>query len=183
MVTIETASLIHHSQEELDKLYQIVIKGYELTEAEIWGPKYVRVFRHDYDELIKKGEILLAKYNGDIAGGIHTYQLNSQVYTFSLLASNFNLGGKGIGTALINAAEKQAINAGAQVIQMEVLRVKGLDTDSKLRLDSFYKRLGYRFSHSEDCISKIPIHKYKKLKAPSNFDFYKKHLKLEKHPL
>lgn len=176
MIRIETASFEQHSQTELSQLYNIVIKGYELTEKEIWGENYVRIFRPEYDALVRKGEVLLAKYNGNIAGGIHYYAISPTTYTFSLLASDFSLGGKGIGTALIKAVEDLAVQAGATHLKMEVLRVKGLDTDFKVRLHHFYESLGYHFTHAEDCICKIPLEKYKKLKAPSNFDFYSKAL-------
>jgi len=174
MVKIETASSQTHSKTELDRLYHIVIKGYELTESEIWGEDYIRIFRPEYDALVEKGEVLLAKYKNQIAGGIHCYQISDEDFTFSLLATDFELGGKGIGTALIHKVEEIAVGIGMKNIKMEVLRVRGLDTVSKLQLDAFYKRLGYQYTHSKDCACKIPTEKYKKLKAPSDFDFYKK---------
>lgn len=181
MTTIEIASFNSHSSEELDALYNIVIKGYEITEAEIWGKNYVRVFRPEYDSLIEKGQILIAKYNGEVAGGIHFYRIDNKRFTFSLLATDFRNAGKGIGKLLIEKIEFETLKAGGVSVQMEVLRVKDKDTESKLRLDKFYKKLGYTYSHSEDCICKIPIEKYKKLEAPSNFDFYIKELTTKKH--
>ncbi|MFK8046075.1 MAG: GNAT family N-acetyltransferase [Crocinitomicaceae bacterium] len=174
MIKIETASYKTHSKAELDELYRIVIRGYELTESEIWGDNYIRIFRPEYDLLIEKGEVLLAKCNGFVVGGIHCYQISKLDFTFSLLATDFDYGGKGIGTALIHKVEEIALAKGLESIKMEVLRVKGVNTPSKLRLDSFYRRLGYHYTHSEDCSCKIPSIKYAKLKAQSDFDFYKK---------
>lgn len=176
MIQIKTASLINHSKLELDELYEIIIKGYELTEEEVWGPKYVRVFRPEYDRLIEKGEVLIAFYNGKVAGGIHHYSINDQGYTFSLLAVNFSLGGLGIGKALIDEIENIAISKKAKQIKIEVLRVRGVDTIAKLKLAKFYDRLGFKYSHSKDCSCLIYQEKYEKLKAPSDFDFYIKQL-------
>jgi GNAT superfamily N-acetyltransferase len=157
-------------------LYDIIIKGYELTEEEVWGKNYVRIYRPAYDQLVQKAEILLVRYANQIVGGIHHYKVNEDTYTFSLLATDFSAAGKGIGSSLIKHVEKIAKQEAVQKIQIEILRVRGLNTESKLRLDAFYKRLGYAYTHSEDCICKIPIEKYKKLKAESDFDFYVKHI-------
>lgn len=179
MIEIEKASYQKHSEAELSRLYDIVIKGYELTEEEVWGKNYIRIFKPDYFKLIAKNEIFVAKYNGVIAGGVHAYALRDNVYTFSLLGTDFELGGLGIGTALIKAVEEEALASGAKSIEMEVLRVRGVDTVPKVRLANYYKRLGYSFIRSEDCSCKIPDWKYKKLIQPSDFDFYRKLLNMK----
>lgn len=176
MIKIETASIELHTQLELDKLYQTIIKGYELTEEEVWGPNYVRVFKPDFDQLVLQKSVLIAFYNGAVAGGVYHYSKNKLEYTFSLLATDFSLGGRGIGKALIDRIEEIAIRKGAKQIKIEILRVRGADTVSKLRLAKFYDKLGYQYSHSEDCSCLIYPEKYKKLKAPSDFDFYLKQL-------
>lgn len=176
MIKIEKASFIKHSSEELNTLYQIIIKGYELTEEEVWGPNYVRIFKPEYDKLIENGEILIAFFNGKVAGGINHYGRNNNEYTFSLLATDFNMGGMGIGKALINTVEDIAIQKEINLIKIEILRVRGVDTIPKLRLANFYAKLGYEYSHSNDCSCLIYNEKYRKLKAPSDFDFYLKKL-------
>ncbi len=176
MLNIETASLDSQSQEEIDQLYNIIIKGYELTEEEVWGKHYIRIFRPEFDALVNQKQVLIAKYNGIVVGGIHHYQLANEVYTFSLLATDFAFSGKGFGTALIEAVEDIALKTGHKKVQMEILRVKGLDTVSKLKLAKFYEKLGYQYTHSEDCSCKIPMPKYGRLKAQSDFDFYVKSL-------
>jgi GNAT superfamily N-acetyltransferase len=174
MITVETASLNNLSEQEVNSLYQIIIKGYELTEEEVWGKNYVRISKADYIDLITKGQILVAKFKGSIAGGIHYYEAQPGIYTFSLLGTDFMLAGKGLGTALIQSVEDRAKKAGATAIEMEVLRVKTFDTESKLRLAKYYQKLGYHYTHSADCSCKIPAEKYSRLKAPSDFDFYRK---------
>ena len=174
MIEIVNANSAQFNEYDLKELYNIVVKGYELTESEIWGENYIRVFFKDYRDLIDSGEIRLALFNGKIAGGIHGYAVNETTYAFSLLATDFNLKGKGIGTALIRALEIEAKNLGATSMTIEILRVKHKEIEGKITLARFYERLGYAYTHSEDCICKIPQEKYKKLKAPSNFDFYVK---------
>lgn len=174
MLEIVNASLPRFSEDDIQKLYDIVIKGYELTEEEVWGKKYIRIFPEEYKALVKKKEVLVALYDNEIVGGIQYYFPDKATSTFSLLATNFVFKGKGIGTALINEVEKLAKIAGASMIKIEILRVRGLDVDCKMVLANYYNRLGYKYTHSEDCICKIHAEKYKKLEAPSDFDFYEK---------
>ncbi len=174
MIEIKIANTETIQVAEVQLLYDIIIEGYAVTEKEVWGNNYVRIFPDDYHALIKKNEILVALYNGKVAGGIHVYPINSKIYTFSLLATNFQLKGKGIGSALIYAVEQMARENGAEKVTLEILRVKNIEVDSKTRLANFYKRLGYSYTNSEDCICKIPLVKYQKLLNPSDFDFYEK---------
>ncbi len=176
MIKILKANSDQLSPTDLEDLYKIIIKGYELTEVEVWGENYVRIFPDEYYELVKSGNVLVALYNGKVAGGIYCYPIDSKTYGFSLLATDFDLKGKGIGTKLIQTAEDIAIKNGASVMSIEILRVRGLDVESKLTLAGFYERLGYRYTHSEDCSCKIHPEKYKRLAAPSDFDFYVKEL-------
>ncbi|MFD1553469.1 hypothetical protein DNU06_07295 [Putridiphycobacter roseus] len=174
MVTIAKLDESLYSVNQIEQVYNILIEGYAMTESEIWGINYVRILYADFLELVRKGELLVAEFDGVIAGCIHYYKNDDNTYTFSLLASDFNLSGKGIGTALIQKVETIAQVNGAKGVKMEVLRVRGVDVPSKIRLHQFYLKLGYSYTHSADCICKIPAEKYKNLIAPSDFDFYSK---------
>ena len=176
MIEIFNATNPRFSEVDIKKVYDIIIKGYELTEEEVWGKQYVRIFPDEFTELVNSGNIHVAVYNNQVAGGIYVYQIDDETYGFGLLASEFTLNGQGIGTALINAAEQLALQNKASRMAIEILRVKGVDVESKLILARYYERLGYVYTHSEDCICKIKPAKYKKLVAPSNFDFYVKRL-------
>jgi len=164
------------NQAQIEKVHDIMCIAYEKTEEEIWGENYVRLFLEDYTKLILEGNIFVAYLNDVIVGSIHIYQKDKQTYTFSLLSTDFNYGGQGIGTALINRVEAEALKNGANQVKMEILRVKDINVPHKVRLHNYYKRLGYNYTHSEDCACIIPDWKYKLLVAPSNFDFYCKKL-------
>lgn len=164
------------NQSEKKQLHQVMVKGYELTEEEIWGKNYVRLFYPEFEKLIDAGTIYVAFLNNQIVGCINVYSKNENTYGFGLLAVDFNYAGKGIGTALINKAEEIAKANGANFMKIEILRVKDREISHKVVLANYYKRLGYEYSHSEDCSCIIPDWKYELLKSPSNFDFYSKKL-------
>ena len=164
------------TQSQIEQVHTIMRIAYEKTEEEVWGKNYVRLFLEDYTKLIEEGNIFVAYLNDTIVGSVHIYQKDSETYTFSLLSADFSYGGQGIGTALIKRVEEEAIKNGATQIKMEILRVKNIDVPHKLRLHNYYKRLGYDYTHSEDCACIIPDWKYKLLIQPSDFDFYLKTL-------
>jgi len=164
------------SKQEIESVHNIMRIAYEITEEEIWGPNYIRLFIEDYTKLIEEGNIFVAYLNDVIVGSVHIYSKDKNTYTFSLLSTDFNFGGQGIGTALINRVEEEALKNGATQIKMEVLRIKDQDVPHKIKLNNYYKRLGYSYTHSEDCACIIPEWKYKLLVQPSDFDFYCKKL-------
>jgi len=164
------------NQVEIKQLHEIMRIAYEVTEIEIWGPNYVRLFIEDFTKLIKNGNIFVAYLDEKIVGSVHIYAKDKNTYSFGLLSVDFSAGGKGIGTALINRVEEEAKKNGATQIKMEILRVKNLDVPHKVRLAQYYTRLGYSYTHSEDCACIIPDWKYKLLVQPSDFDFYVKKL-------
>ena len=164
------------STEEIIQVHEIMRIAYEVTEEEIWGKNYIRLFIEDYTTLIESGNIFVAYLDDVIVGSIHMYSKDENTYTFSLLSSDFKYGGQGIGTALINRVEEEALKHNATQIKMEILRIKGKDIPHKIRLHTYYERLGYTYTHSEDCSCLIPDWKHKLLVHPSDFDFYCKKL-------
>lgn len=176
MLKIIPTSIKPLSDSEIKEVHEIMRIAYEVTEEEIWGPNYIRLFIEDFTQLVGEGNIYVAYLNHKIVGSVHVYPKDEQTYSFGLLSVDFNVGGQGIGTALINRVEKEAKKNGATQVKMEILRVKSKDIPHKLRLAQYYERLGYIYSHSEDCACIIPDWKYKLLVEPSNFDFYTKQL-------
>tara|TARA_B100000809_G_C14916312_1_gene451741 strand:+ start:40 stop:576 length:537 start_codon:yes stop_codon:yes gene_type:complete len=164
------------SSSQIKEAHKILRTAYEVTEKEIWGADYDRLFIEDFTELVKSGNIFVAYLDHEIVGSVHVYSKDRDTYTFSLLSVDFDKGGKGVGTALIKRAEKEAIKHGANQIKIEILRVKNVDVPHKLRLHNYYQRLGYLHTGSEDCSCIIPEWKCKLLIAPSDFDFYSKKL-------
>jgi predicted N-acetyltransferase YhbS len=176
MLTIQSTKDFKLTEKQAKKAHQIMVKGYELTEEEIWGKQYVRLFYNEFKKLIEEGTLFIAFLNEKVVGCINVYPKNKNTYGFGLLAVDIKYTGQGIGAALIKAAEEEAVKNGATQMQIEILRIKKLDVPHKVILADYYKRLGYEYTHSDDCSCLIPEWKYKLLVEPSNFDFYTKKL-------
>lgn len=160
---------------ERKKLYEILRIAYALTEIEVWGENYVRINFEDFNKLIEKDEIIAAWLNDEPVGSIHTYPRSADTWSFSLLSADFDKKGNGIGQALIDAAENRAKSRGGKYMQLEILRPRDMEVPFKLRLDAWYRKLGYQFTHAED-FSKVKPIKANNLVNPCNFDYYKKSL-------
>lgn len=157
------------------RLYQILTIAYAETEKEIWGENYPRISFDDYNELIKKGEILVAYYNGSVIGGIRYHKIAPGIFGFGLLCADFGKSGMGIGRTLINAVEKIATSNKIKTIQIEILRPKDKEVEFKTRISAWYQRMGYEYTHSQD-FGEVDPEKALDLIAPSCFDYYLKSL-------
>lgn len=166
------------SSEDIQRLYDLMIHAYAVTELNIWGENYIRCPLDEYQELLDKGEIIIAKLDGKIVGSIHTYPLSPDRYAFGMLNADFDLGGQGIGSGLIRAAEDEARKNGASIMQLEILRTKEGILPEKEMLRKWYTKLGYEFQSTEEFLGVKPDkqEKAKKLIAPSCFDVYIKRL-------
>lgn len=163
------------SHEDFSKLYDIVIKAYALTEKEVWGDNYVRVKPEDYQAYITQNEILYARLDDEIAGGVRFLKLKDTTWSFSLLGADFSKKGKGIGRALIAELEKRVMAQGGDRIHIEILRAKNISVASKKILSDWYERLGYEFVKTIDVFEVYnDAKKWSKLVNPSEFDCYLK---------
>ncbi len=173
MLQIQSAKLASHQQRI--QLYEFLIIAYAVTEIEVWGPNYVRIEFENYNQLIEKGEVLIAYFDGEVVGGIHYSHRAESTYSFSLLCADFNKSGLGIGRALIEEVETIAKSNQAKAIEIEILRPKGIEVPFKVRLKDWYEKLGYVYTHSQNFAIVRP-EGAKKLICPSDFDYYHKKL-------
>ncbi|WP_027418564.1 GNAT family N-acetyltransferase [Crocinitomix catalasitica] len=171
MIEVKSAYDQQLSAEELKQLYRIVQLAYELTEVEVWGENYIRIPFDDYLKLIEKDEILVAYHENTVVGGIHCYPRGESSYSFSLLAADFSKSGLGIGRALIDGVITRAKAAKVNQIEIEILRPKAIELPFKIRLANWYKKMGFKYTHSQNFAEVIPL-KAKNLLNPSDFDYY-----------
>lgn len=173
MITVRSAKGI--PLEDRKQLHEILRIAYALTEIEVWGENYVRINFDEYNELIEKDEILVAYHEGEVVGGIHHYPRPGNMHSFSLLCADFDKSGLGIGRMLVDAVENHARENGAEAIQLEILRPKGIEVPFKKRISDWYQRMGYNYTHSQNFAEIKPV-KAQNLVNPSDFDYYLKPL-------
>jgi GNAT superfamily N-acetyltransferase len=149
--------------------------AYASTEKEIWGENYIRMSKSEYFELLDGDQILIAKWDDEIAGCIYFYQKDEVSFGFGLLGTHADFTKRGIGRALIDAVEERAKAAGAKSMNIEILRVRGMDVANKIVLRKWYEAMGFTYTYSED-FANIKPEKASSLARPSDFDYYEKSL-------
>ena len=76
----------------------------------------------EIDTLIESGMIILAHSNDEIAGMARIEKVAPNVGGFGMLSTDPNSLGKGIGQALVRAAETWARGSGYQEVEIKVVR-------------------------------------------------------------
>jgi len=169
---------VSEREEDIKRLYEIMIYAYAVTEVEIWGENYTRMSPHEFKEVIGRGELIGVWVDGVPVGSIHVYQLKEETFAFGLFSVDFAFKGQNIGRKLIEAAELQAKASGGKFMELEVLRLKEKELAVKRRLHEWYLRLGYELVATIDFEDRKPnkADKVKNFRQPSTFDCYRKAL-------
>ncbi len=176
-MTVTSAKELNLSDTQFERLFNIIRIAYAETEKEVWGEGYVRVSRESLQKHIEDDEFLIAMIDDEIVGGIRVYEKEPGCWTFGLLGAAFEHNGKGIGRALIGAAEDKVKSAGGTEMSIEILRAIDIDTDFKVHLAKWYQRLGYEYTGKIDVMSVYPdADKWARLVNDSEFDCYVKRI-------
>ena len=131
-------------------LVDMINKVYLESEAKIWLDGHQRITPERMTEVVADGELLVAEKDNQIAGCIHLEQKSDKVYRFKMLVANPKFKGTGIGSILVNYAEKVAIIRGAKKMQLELLVPTDFILDDKVFLESWYTRIGYKKTKTLD---------------------------------
>ncbi|MFK7785084.1 MAG: GNAT family N-acetyltransferase [Crocinitomicaceae bacterium] len=175
-ITIVSSAEHEFSQEERDALFEIMRDAYARTEYEIWGENYLRIPKHEFEELIDQGNIFGAKLDGQVVGTLFLKKMNPEESSFGLLGVHSSAEGRGVGSKLIEAAENHALVQGSGYMVLDILRPRDFELSLKKRLRKWYEGMGYVFTHHQNFEDRRPD-RAKDLKVPSVFDCYRKELK------
>jgi len=127
-----------------DFLVKIINRVYIESEAEIWLDGHERISPERMTEVVAAGELLIAEKDNDIAGCVHLERKSDNIYRFKMLVANPKFKGTGIGSLLVNYAEKVAIDRGAKKMQLELLVPTDFILEDKIFLKNWYSRIGYK---------------------------------------
>ena len=103
---------------------------------------------------LERGDFLLLEENGALVGCVYVQDTDGLGY-FGMLSIDPRHQGRGLGAALVDAAEKWCARKGCGVVEIEVVNLR-------TELPPFYRKLGYveqgtrPFPDQERC--KLPCH-------------------------
>ena len=125
------------------ELTDLTNRAYDVAEKGLWKEGVARTTSSETAEGIVRQEILVAREAGRIVGVVRTRCLDRPVGWFGALAVDERNAGRGIGGIFVAAAEGGASQAGASLMQLELL-VPATAHPHTERLARWYTRLGYR---------------------------------------
>lgn len=126
------------------QLAELVNRVYAGAEAGLWQDGKTRTNEAQLREQIQAGEIAIATGDDGLVGCVRVRELEPGVGEFGTLAVDPPSRGAGIGGALLDFAEQHARETGATVMRLDLLVPREGTHPSKIELDKWYGRRGYR---------------------------------------
>ena len=124
------------------RITNLINEAYQWSEAELWIKDKERTNTMEIKSLFENRMIILAYIEDAISGAVKIEEITPEVSGFSMLSAAMENMGRGVGRALVAAAERWARNSGYQKMEIEIVR-SDPPNDHKSFLQDWYTRLGY----------------------------------------
>ena len=132
----------------VERLTGLINDVYATSERGLWRNGATRTTAPELAARIAAGEIAVASADGALAGAIHVHTVGATTAEFGMLAAAPEHRGLGVGTALIAFAERHSHEGGMRTMCLELLVPRTWRHPSKVFLDAWYRRLGYRVART-----------------------------------
>ena len=128
----------------VERLTGLVNRVYAESERGLWHNGATRTTAPEIARLVAAGEIAVATVDGTLAGAVHVHRVGDATAEFGMLAAAPEHRGLGVGRALIDFAERHSRERGLRTMRLELLVPRTWRHPSKVFLDAWYRRIGYR---------------------------------------
>ncbi|MFF3226039.1 GNAT family N-acetyltransferase [Nocardia suismassiliense] len=158
----------------LAELTDLVNQVYEVAEAGMWRDGASRTTTSELAGLITDGHVAVARDEDDrIVGAVCIQQLADGIGEFGMLVCAPAQRGAGIGSALVDFAERHCVDQGARTVQLELLVPRSWAHPVKEFLHGWYLRLGYVLERKGELEESYP-HLVPLLATPCDFLIFHK---------
>jgi GNAT superfamily N-acetyltransferase len=130
--------------ELVERLTGLINDVYAVAEDGLWRDGATRTTAADVARLIDARELVAATVDGELAGAVQVRPLSESTGEFGLLAADAGYRGLGVGRELVAFAESRCRERGLRAMQLELLVPREWRHPSKVFLDDWYRRMGYR---------------------------------------
>jgi GNAT superfamily N-acetyltransferase len=159
----------------MTEVTELINRVYEVGEEGLWQPGARRTTVAEVAELVRAGEIALARHSGDLVGCVRVQRLDADTGEFGMLAADLDRRGLGIGRELVLFAENRCRDEGLTSMQLELLVPKAWTHPVKEFLNAWYTRIGYRVERTGTIDEAYPA-LAPRLAIECNFVIYRKSL-------
>lgn len=153
----------------------LINEVYEVAEEGLWIEGTNRTTRGEVEHFTRSAEIVVARIDGDVVGCVRVQRLEQHLSEFGMLASAIKRRGVGIGRELVRFAEWDSRQAGSEIMQLELLVPREWSHPSKVFLNDWYTRIGYKAARTGS-IEEFYPQLAPRLATPCNFVVYHKTL-------
>jgi deazaflavin-dependent oxidoreductase (nitroreductase family) len=160
----------------VDQLARLVNEAYSVAEAGLWVQGTERTTPEQLAEIARDGNLLVASVADRLVGCARVRAVDAATAELGLLATAPDQWGKGIGRALVEAAEDLARARGAVTMELLLLDPSDPTHQGKGQLRTWYERLGYQFVRAAP-IEEVSTHAAEELATPCRFLVFRKSLR------
>jgi GNAT superfamily N-acetyltransferase len=128
----------------VEQLTELVNSVYATAEHGLWRDGATRTTPSEVSRLIAAREIAVATAGDRVVGAVRIQALSDATGEFGMLVADPEYRGIGVGRALIAFAERHCRDRGVRAMQLELLVPRTWRHPTKVFLDDWYRRIGYR---------------------------------------
>jgi ribosomal protein S18 acetylase RimI-like enzyme len=128
----------------VEQLSELINGVYATAEHGLWRDGATRTTPSELAGLIEAREIAVATVGGRLVGAVRVQAISDATGEFGMLVADPQYRGIGVGRALIAFAERHSRDRGLRAMQLELLVPRTWRHPTKVFLDDWYRRIGYR---------------------------------------
>lgn len=129
---------------EIEHIVNVINCVYNTSEGALWKQRVVRTTVDEVVDLIRAGELAVARSSGRIVGCVRIRRIDQTTGEFGMLAVDNDYQGTGVGRALVRFAEQKCKIEHLRCMQLELLEPQEGSHPAKVILKNWYTRIGYR---------------------------------------
>lgn len=131
------------SADRVTRLSDLINEVYDDAESGMWRRKGTRTTSAEVERLLRTGALILAEIDGALVGSVNVRLMETGVGEFGMLVADPRYRGEGIGSALVEHAERWARQHSCHTMRLELLTPRQWTHPSKEFLRKWYSRIGY----------------------------------------
>ena len=129
--------------QNIKRLSDLINEVYDNAESGMWKRNGIRTNPAEVERLLRAQALILAEIDGMLVGSVNINFFSDGVGEFGMLVADRRYRGLGIGSALVEHAEKWARQNACHTMRLEILAPRHWTHPSKDFLRKWYFRIGY----------------------------------------
>jgi len=163
------------TKDRVQNLSDLINAVYDDAESGMWKRQGIRTSPDEVKQLLMEQRLILAEIDGVVVGSVKVDLMGGSIGEFGMLVADVNHRGKGVGSALIRAAEQWAKRMDCATMQLELLAPHRWNHPSKESLKKWYRKIGYE-PQSVESFEKLDPDKFAELATDCDFTVWHKRL-------